>query len=167
MKDILWNGTISESTSTEWLIAISMFDRYLRAIFMLHSFYFITNRSTFFCIIFKIVYTHVLTRTRVNTYGFIIFSRPDDQVISEITDLLYKENVSSDIVLSVTSLINTYCKLNHNCKENDKLTKGVMHIKEKIKMNMLIKENRDEVSRDRPFLIVWYEIIISLFAFRH
>lgn len=29
MKDILWNGTISESTSTEWLIAIAMFDRYL------------------------------------------------------------------------------------------------------------------------------------------
>ncbi|XP_025406452.1 uncharacterized protein LOC112680523 [Sipha flava] len=96
MKDILWNGTISESTSTEWLLAISMFDR------------------------------------------------PDDQVISEITDLLYKENVSSDIVLSISSLINTYCKLNPNCKENEKLTKGVMHIEKKIKMNMLVKENRDE-----------------------
>lgn len=27
MKEILWNGTISDSTSMEWLIAIAMFDR--------------------------------------------------------------------------------------------------------------------------------------------
>lgn len=27
MKDILWNGTISESTSTNWLMAMAMFDR--------------------------------------------------------------------------------------------------------------------------------------------
>jgi hypothetical protein len=81
----------------------------------------------------------------------LLLFRPDDQVISEITDLLYKENVSSDIVLSISSLINTYCKLNPNCKENEKLTKGVMHIEKKIKMNMLVKENRDEASGDRPF----------------
>lgn len=72
--------------------------------------------------------------------------RPDDQVVSEITHLLYKENVSSDIVLSVTSLINTYCKLNPNCGENAKLTKDVVHMEEKIKINVLIKDKRDEAS---------------------
>ncbi|VVC30431.1 Hypothetical protein CINCED_3A001550 [Cinara cedri] len=96
MKDILWNGTISESTSTEWLLAIAMFDR------------------------------------------------PDDQVVSEISQLFYKENVSSDILLSISSLVYTYCKLHPHYKENVILIQDTAYMERKIKENILIKENRDE-----------------------
>ncbi|XP_060856834.1 uncharacterized protein LOC132934536 [Metopolophium dirhodum] len=96
MKDILWNGTISESISTDWLMAMAMFDR------------------------------------------------PDDQVVTEISHLLHKENASSDILLSITSLIHTYCKLNPNCNENVELIQAIVYIEQKIKENILIKENRDK-----------------------
>lgn len=66
-------------------------------------------------------------------------------MISEISHLLYKENVSSDILLSITSLIHTYCKLNANYKENVKLMEDVMYMEQKIKENILQKGNRDEV----------------------
>lgn len=81
-----------------------------------------------------------------NTYFiFFLFSRPDDQVVSEISHLLYKENVSSDILLSITSLIHTYCKQNVNYKDNVKLMEDVMYMEQKIKENILKKGNRDEV----------------------
>lgn len=90
---------------------------------------------------------------RENTYKSIrlmivlLFSRPDDQVVSEISHLLHKENASSDILLSITSLIHTYCKLNPNCKENIKLIQTIVYIEQKIKENILIKENRDAVNK--------------------
>lgn len=71
--------------------------------------------------------------------------RPDHQVIAEIGHLFYKQNVSSDILLSISSLIHTYCKLNQNCNQNIKLIEDVMYIEQKIKENSLINENRDEV----------------------
>lgn len=73
-------------------------------------------------------------------------SRPDDQVVSEISQLLYKENVSSDILLSISSLIYTYCKLHPHYKENVVLIRDTEYMERKIKENMLIKENRDQVS---------------------
>lgn len=75
----------------------------------------------------------------------LFYIRPDDQVVSEISHLLYKENVSSNILLSITSLIHTYCKLNSNFKTNVKLMQDVAYIEQKIKENIPIKENRDEV----------------------
>lgn len=75
----------------------------------------------------------------------ILFSRPDDQVISEVSHLLYKDNVSSDIRLSISSLIHTYCKLHPNHMDNHKLVEDVMYIEQKIKENILKRENRDEV----------------------
>lgn len=77
----------------------------------------------------------------------ILYCRPDDQVISEISHLLHKENASSDILLSITSLIHTYCKLNPNCNENVELIQAIIYIEQKIKENILIKENRDEVTK--------------------
>jgi len=73
--------------------------------------------------------------------------RPDDQVVSEISHLLHKENASSNILLSITSLIHTYCKLNPNCNENVELIQAIVYIEQKIKENILIKENRDEVTK--------------------
>lgn len=74
------------------------------------------------------------------------YFRPDAQVVSEISHLLYKGNASSDILLSVSSLIHTYCKLNPNCNENVKLIRDIVYIEQKIKENISIKENRDEVT---------------------
>jgi len=83
----------------------------------------------------------------------ILHCRPDDQVISEISHLLHKENASSDILLSITSLIHTYCKLNPNCNENVELIQAVVYIEQKIKENILIKENRDEVTKIKSIKI--------------
>lgn len=71
--------------------------------------------------------------------------RPDLQVVAEIGHLFYKQNVSADILLSISSLIHTYCKLNPNCNLNIKLIEDVTYIEQKIKENCLINENRDEV----------------------
>lgn len=67
--------------------------------------------------------------------------------MSEITRLLYKENVSTDTLLSITSLIHTYCQLNADCTGNAKLIRDVSYIEQKIKENISIKENRDEVMK--------------------
>jgi len=75
----------------------------------------------------------------------LLYFRPDAQVVSEISHLLYKDNVQWDVLLSITSLIHTYCKLNPNCNENVKLIRDIGYIEQKIKENILIKENRDEV----------------------
>lgn len=66
-------------------------------------------------------------------------------MVSEITRLLYKENVSTDILLSVTSLIHTYCKSSADCNENVKLIRDISYIEQKVKENIRITENRDEV----------------------
>jgi len=79
--------------------------------------------------------------------------RPDDQVVSEISHLLHKENASSDILLSVTSLIHTYCKLNPNCNENVELIQAIVYIEQKIKENIMIRENRDKVTKIKSMKI--------------
>lgn len=89
----------------------------------------------------------MMTRTyKTNKSLLYLQFRPDNSVVSEISQLLYKKDASSDILLSITSLIHTYCKLNENCNENVKLIADVVHMEQKIKENILIKENRDEVN---------------------
>lgn len=97
--------------------------------------------------LFKLRPIKYYTKTRVKLINILLCYRPDDQVVSEISHLLHKENASSDILLSVTSLIHTYCKLNPNCKENVGLIAAIVFIEQKIKENILIKENRDEVTK--------------------
>ncbi|XP_050528812.1 uncharacterized protein LOC126898616 isoform X2 [Daktulosphaira vitifoliae] len=96
MKDILREGSIGESISKEWLIAIAMFDR------------------------------------------------PDIQVVHEISQLIYEKNVSPNTLLSITSLIHTYCRKNSDCTEDIKLLSNVAFIEEKIKQNVFIHNNRQE-----------------------
>lgn len=93
---------------------------------------------------------------------FINIFRPDDQVISEISHLLYKQNAPSGILLSITSLIHTYCKLNPNYMDNVKLMEDAMYMEQKIKENSLKKENRDEVTTRKLYFKIktWVKIVV-------